>query len=194
MRGACTPFLGCRLYRPRGTRIQSHSLPLLEREGPVSPFARGACTDPAGRSPSVRSLFRCLSARGLYPFRGCRLYRPCRTLLRLLLSVWGLYPFPRTSSVPTSRDALSVSQPAVAYVRRACTPFQIILKRNKTTVTCSNTRTWQDRNSGRRTRGEVKRWSREPTTRSPRSNRGRLTGQHAYGFLMGRRSVDRRPN
>ena len=35
------------------------------------------------------------------------------------LSVWGLYPLPRVSSVPTTRDALS---PA-AFLRVACTPF-----------------------------------------------------------------------
>ena len=52
------------------------------------------CTDPAGRFFS-----RCLSA-------------------------WGLYPLPRASSVPTSRDAHSVSHPVAAWVRGACTPFR----------------------------------------------------------------------
>ena len=61
--------------------------------------------------------------------------------------------------------------------------------------TCSSTRTWQDRNSHRRSRGEVKRAGHEqPSTRSLRSNRGRVTGQRARGFPMGSRSVDRRPS
>ena len=91
---ACTPFRERRLYRPRGTVIQFYILLLLERVGSVSPPAGVGDTDRSGRFFSRR------------------------------WSAWGVYPIPRTSSVPTSRDDLSVSQPAVACVRGACTPFQ----------------------------------------------------------------------
>ena len=61
--GACTPFRERNLYRFGGTLIQSHSLSLLEREGPIRPSTRVVCTDPR----DARSAFaacRCLSARG----------------------------------------------------------------------------------------------------------------------------------
>ena len=58
----CTPFRGCRLYRPRGTLIQFHILLMLEYVGPVLSFAGVVSTDPA------EILFsRYLSARGPYP-------------------------------------------------------------------------------------------------------------------------------
>ena len=60
---------------------------------------------------------------------------------------------------------------------------------------CSNTCTSQDRNSSRQRRGEAKCAGNEwPSTRSIGSSSGQVAGQHARGFLMGSRSVDRRPS
>ena len=94
MCGVCTLFRGCRLYRPRWTLVQFHMLLLLECVGSVPPSAGVVCTDLVRRS---------------FSFTCCRCLR-----------VWSLYPLPRVSSVPTTRDALA---PA-ALMRGARTPFR----------------------------------------------------------------------
>ena len=94
VRGPCIPFRGCRLYRPRWTLIEFHMLLLLlECVGSVPSSVGVVCTDRVGRSFS----FTCCCC----------------------LSVWGLYPLPLVSSVPTTRDALSTA----ALMRGAFTPF-----------------------------------------------------------------------
>ena len=77
VRGACTPFSGCRLYRPRGKLFQL----LLECVGLLPPPASVVCAYLAERSLSVTSC--------------------------CYVTAWGLYPLPRVSSVPTQRDAFS---------------------------------------------------------------------------------------
>ena len=82
------PFHERHLYRPGEMLIQFHMLLLLECVVSVPPSAGVVCTDLVGRSFS----FTCCCC----------------------LSVWGLYTRPRTSSVPTSLEDLSVSHAAAA--------------------------------------------------------------------------------
>ena len=94
MRGAGTPFRERRLYRPRGTLIQVHNFALLKCVRPVPPYAGVVCTDLVGSSFS----FKCC----------CCLF------------VWGRYPLPLVSSVPTTRDALATA----VFMRGGCTLFR----------------------------------------------------------------------
>ena len=77
------PFHERHLYRPGEMLIQFHMLLLLECVGSVPPSAGVVCNDLVGSS---------------FSFTCC-----------CWLSVWGLYPLPRVSSVPTTRDAFSTA-------------------------------------------------------------------------------------
>ena len=106
------------MYRPRGTLSQLfESCLLLKYVGLVPPSPGVALPARAERFSAA------VGVRGpCTPFRECRLYRHRGKLLSRCLSVWGLYPLPRESSVPTPRDAHSVRFLSLLEVRGACTP------------------------------------------------------------------------
>ena len=92
-RGACIPFRGCRLYRPRGSLFQ----PLLKCVGPVLPPATVVCTDPAGRSLSF-IFCRCLKCVGpVLPSAGVVCTDSAGRFFSLCLSAWR--PLPPPASV-----------------------------------------------------------------------------------------------
>ena len=91
---ACT-LLGERpLYRPHGTLVEFYIFFLLECVEAVPTSASVVCTDLVGSSFSLI----------------------CCCWLR----VWGLYPLPWVSSLPTTRDSLSTA----ILMRGARTPFR----------------------------------------------------------------------
>ena len=110
VRGACIPFRGRRMYRPRGTLFSrcwsAWGLYPLPRASSV-PTPRDA-------ELVVCILFAAYVRGACIPFRGRRLYQPHGTPFSRCLSAWGLYPLPRALSVPTPQDAPSVSHSVAA--------------------------------------------------------------------------------
>ena len=115
LNGIAVPYRVRRAWFGRFTGfIQSSQQPLLDNEGPVPFSARVGRTDPSGLPP-VLTICRCFACVGpVPPSAGVVCTDPGGRSFRRCLSAWGLYPLPRASSVPTTRDAHSLSHPVAA--------------------------------------------------------------------------------